>query len=96
MVFKDLEKEHQCILDEWQTLSSSTKKWMKDTAARAEAQDSPTPAQDLIRAQKQDMEVSVDVCCATPLLTAVGKHRSAFQCFLYRLLDNTDRSYRGS
>ena len=64
VVLNDLKEEQLRLLEQWETLSSNTNKWMKDIAARVQAQDSPTPDLDLARAQKQEMEVSNVIICA--------------------------------
>lgn len=55
--FLSLQKRQKDLLGEWKNSCNSTLKWIADTSARVQAQDTTAPDLDHARAQRQEIEV---------------------------------------
>ena len=51
------QKRQKDLSDEWRNSCNSTLKWIADTSARVDAQDTAAPDLDHARAQRQEIEV---------------------------------------
>ena len=58
--YLNLQKRQKDLLGEWKNSCNSTLKWIADTSARVQAQDTTAPDLDHARAQRQEIEVSND------------------------------------
>ena len=62
--FLNVQKRQEDLLDDWKNSCNSTHKWIADTSARVQAQDTIAPDLDHARAQRQEIEVSeLDTSC---------------------------------
>lgn len=55
--YLSLQNRQKDLLGEWKNSSNSTLKWISDTSARVQAQDTAAPDLDHARAQRQEIEV---------------------------------------
>ena len=56
--YLSLQQRQKDLLGEWKNSCNFTLKWISDTSARVQAQDTTAPDLDHARAQRQEIEVS--------------------------------------